>query len=169
MKRKLILPLACCVLVLVVGIGGAIMCFGKSERDPEIKIGVPHVGTLYVNSQRIATEHVVIYTAYVELPLVKILEGLGFDVEWVDDNTADITYNDKKYVLNLSEASLVEDGKTGNYIIPAPGNRTFRCKAVEKDLILDGNTVFNILYFIKRVNIRTDRNHLIVNIFDRAD
>ena len=161
------------MLVLVVGIGGAIMCFGKSERDPEIKMRPPQAGTLIINNGAAITENVVIHfrknANYADLPLTEVMKNLGMTVTWVDSNTADITYNDKKYVLNLSEASLVEDGKTGNYIIPPPGSKTFGYKVLENELILDSVTVFCILYDIKKVDIRIDPDNLIVNIFDRAD
>ena len=132
MKNKLILYLACCLLLIIV-IGSALIYFGKSATKN---------GTLYVNGTDITSINVTIrkekfsnpvlpfpnsfivkisdlfskgYYYHADLPLTEVLKSLGMNVEWVDDNSAEVKYNDEKYILSLAEVSLIKQGSGNSF------------------------------------------------------
>lgn len=82
-----------------------------------------------------------------KLPLTEVLISLGMTVEWVTDNTANLTYEGKEYVLNLANVSLIEKGKTFNLLLPAPGDHRFHT-VLNRELLLDTNTIRNALHEI---------------------
>ena len=130
-------------------------------------------GILIVNNETTITENVVIHLKenanYADLPLTEVLKNLGMTVDWVDDDTAEITYSDKKYALNLSEVSLVEFEQDFNLLLPPPeGNRS--CKILDGELILDSNTIKSALYQMgEKINIDIDRNELVVYIVEKTN
>lgn len=160
--RRVGLVLFCAVFLLLAVFGGLVLFMGKAQVKR---------GDLYVNGLKINNKYTDVrkekFTSYVlpfldelaakvgdlfsrgyhyhaDLPLTRVLKGLGMDVKWADDNTAHITYRNKKYVLNLAEVSFAEEGKEGNLISPVPGGqRTY--KVLERELVLDGNTVMGLL------------------------
>ncbi|MBQ2445981.1 MAG: hypothetical protein II272_06015, partial [Oscillospiraceae bacterium] len=53
----------------------------------------------------------------------------------------------KKYTLNTSEISLIEDGGFENLLNPPPGSQR-AYTVLEKELILDSDTVRGAMYLI---------------------
>lgn len=182
MKKKIILFVTCAVLLLSIGLGGALIYFEK----PKIMSG-----TLNVNGTDITSKNVTIrkekfsnpvlpfpnsfivkisdlfskgYYCYGDLPLTEVLKSLGMSVEWVDDNTANIKYEDKKYTLDLAKVSIVEVGTTHNLISAAPGGHRVYT-VLDRELILDSNTIKGFMYEIrKKIDIHIDLDKLIVYI-----
>ena len=105
MKKKLVLLAGCASLILLIG---GIMCFVK---------GLPKCGLLRINGIDITKENVMINSDYAELPLTEVMKNLDMKVNWVDDNTADITYKDNKYTLDLTKISLVEVEQYNNLLL----------------------------------------------------
>lgn len=165
MKKKLILILSGCLL-LVAGIAGAIVLLGK----PAPENCTPESGTLYVNGREITSENVTIYSNYADLPLTEVMKALEISVEWIDKSTAEITCNSKEYILNLVEVTLTDYGRDNNFLIPAPGDRTFHCTVLEKELVLDDNTVHSIMYAMENnISISIDHEKSIVYVTERND
>ena len=130
---------------------------------------LPKRGVLKMNGVDITRENVIIHSNYAELPLVDIMKRLGMKVDWVDKSTAEITYKDKKYILNLSEVSLVEIGQNFNLLLPPPGGNRFYT-VLEKELILDSNTIQSAMYLMGiKMNIDINRKEQTVYIFERID
>lgn len=187
MKKKIIFYVTSVVLLLSIGLGGAFMYFEK----PTIKSG-----TLNVNGMNITSINVKIrkekfnnsflpfpysfiekindlfskeYHYRADLPLTEVLKSLGMSVEWTDYNTANVTYENKKYVLDLAKVSMVEVGTTYNLSVPAPGG-TRVYTVLDIELILDSDTIENTLYEMgERIDIVIDHNKSIINITKRED
>lgn len=146
------LTLYACVSLLAIG---AVVCvviyFGKSKLGADKNI-VEEVknGTLYIHGSEITQENVTIHyienLSYADLPFTEVLKGLGFNIEWVDDNTADISYKDKKYVLDLTAVSFTEVGSNSNRF-GVPGSRMYYTIS-QKELILDSTTIQGALFLI---------------------
>lgn len=187
MKKKTILSVTSFVLLLSIGLGGALMHFEKPIITD---------GTLNVNGTDIISKNVSIrkqkfsnpvlprvrsfkvkikelfskeYYYYADLPLTEVLKSLGMSVEWVDGNTANVTYEDKKYVLNLTKVSMVEVGTTHNLIAPVPGSHRVHT-VLDRELILDGLTIKLALQAMGvDINVTIDIDKSIVNITNRED
>ena len=160
MKKKLILILTCCLLIIA-GVGGALLYIEKST---------PKNGTLYVNDKEITSENVKIYSNYADLPLTEVMKALGMTVEWVDNSTADITYNDQEYTLDLAEVTLIHYGYDINFIMPAPGSTTFHYTVIAKEVVLDDNTIHSIMYSMKSdISISIDHKKSIVYVTEWKD
>lgn len=162
MKRRNFICLVV-VIFLVLSVGVALLFKFKD---------LPKAGTLKINGVEIAQENVRIYPKYAELPLTKVMEGLGMKVDWVDSDTAEITYEDKKYILILSKVWLAEVGDKDNFnlIMPPPGGR--RTYAVlEQELLLDCWTIHSAIFLMDDINIdiHIDREEQTVYITKKND
>lgn len=154
MKTKVIILVVFFFLIITVGI----ILYNYYQN-------VPINGTLNVNGKDITNENVIIHKYYTELPLTKVLEALGFNIEWIDDNNAKVTYNDKIFDLNISEMSLTEVGAENNFLWPAPGGTVRVCKNIDKDIILDNYAIKSFCYCVGiNIKIQLDRDNSYVYI-----
>ncbi|MDD2268865.1 MAG: hypothetical protein PHY15_04850 [Eubacteriales bacterium] len=187
MKKRIILYVTCIVILLSMGLGGALLYFEK----PTIKSG-----TLNVNGADITSINVTIrkekfsnpvvpfpdsfiakindlfnegYYYHADLPLTEVLESLGMSVEWVDDNTANIAYEDKKYTLDLTNVSIVEVGTTQNHISPLAGGRRVYT-VLDRELILDDTTIKWFVHEVgKEIDVRIVFDELVVYLTERVN
>lgn len=125
----------------------------------------PHeICNLYVNNSEMPDE-VIIKTTYVRrrvydrfpilektvhigFPFVKVIEELGGRVFWVDDNIAEITYADEKYILTLSEITLTKIGDENyNYICNIGGTKY--CEVLDREILVDHGTLSCILSLMR--------------------
>ena len=159
MKKKIIWLTVCAFLILL--IGGGVLFLLK---------GSPKCGLLKMNGIDVTKENVMIHSDdYAELPLTEVMKSLDMTVDWVDDNTADIAYKDKKYTLDLSNISLIENEQSFNLLLPPPGGTRFY-KILEKELVLDSNTIKSAMYLMgTKINIDIDRKEQIVYIVEITD
>ena len=153
MKKRIIWLTACIFLMLFLGGSIVFWC-----------IDSPQCGLLKMNGVNITSKNVMIHRNYAELPLTEVMKNLGMNIYWIDRTTAEITYKDKLYTLNLSEVSLTEVGQNSNILLPPPGGN--RCYTVlEKELILDSNTIKSTLYQMGiKINIDINRKEQIVTL-----
>jgi len=166
MKRH---PIICLIVIclivvfLLLLLGGVRLLFKLKD--------LPKPGTLKINGVEIAQENVMIYSNYAELPLTKVMENLGMKVDWVDSDTAEITYEDKKYILTLSKVLLVEVGDKDNFnfIMPPPGgHQTYT--VLEQELLLDSGTIKSAMFLMGRdVAIRINHEEQAVYIYERIE
>jgi hypothetical protein len=160
MKKKWIL-VSTCGLLLMIATAGVLIYIIKTTTK---------AGTLYVNGNEITSENVTIHSNYADLPFTEVLRGLGINIEWVDNNTAELTCNGQKYTLDLDEASLTDYGCVNNFLIPAPGSTTFNYTVLEKELVIDSNTIHSIMYAMENnVSISIDQKKSIVYVTERTD
>lgn len=161
MSKKIIWVTACVFLVALIG-GGILYAFEYSPKS----------GELIINGVAVTQENVVLHSSYADLPLTEVMKSFNMEVNWIDENVAEITYEDKKYSLNLSEISLIEvepDCTNYNLITPAPGGRR-HYTVLEKELILDSVTIKCALYKMGiNIYIDVDRKEQIVSIVEGTD
>jgi len=163
MKKKFIWLIALIPLLLIGGI--LLFLFGRPPQSPPLQSG-----TLNVNGVDVTTENVMIRPYYAELPLTEVLKGLGMNIDWLDNDTAKITYGDKTYILKLSEVSLSEVGNSGyNVLVPAPGSKDWFYKVLDRELVFESNTIKSALSLMGiKIHIDIDSDGLIVSIVERT-
>ena len=135
-KKKLLLVVGAVILVAAL-IALTLWLVLRDNESPR----------LLVNDKRVRTEHVTINeSGTATLPLVAVIEALGYEVEWKDENTCTWTAASKLYTLSISERTLYEDGKT-DLLAPARAADTlpYSCEAVEGDVVVDNITLWSIL------------------------
>jgi len=126
-------------------------------------------GLLKTNGVDITQENVKIHSNYAELPLTEVMKSLHMKINWVDKSTAEITYKDTKYILNLPKVSLIEAGQNANLLLPPPGGNRFYA-ILEKELILDSTTIKSTMYQMGiKINIDINCKEQIVNVYERID
>lgn len=156
MNKKIMWLVLCSFVVLL--IGGSILFLFKDS---------PKCGLLKINGDEITKENVLIFPNYAELPLTEIMKSLGMKVDWVDKSTAEITYKEKIYILNISKVSLIEVGQGSNLLLPPPGGKRYY-RVIEKELIIDSNTIKSTMCQMGiKINIDINRKEEIVYIIDR--
>ena len=161
MKKRIFL----CLICLFVLSGVLCACSGLN-RDPIYANFEEKQATLIVQGQELDVEGVYVYEgfefrypdasrlmpriyseAYAKLPLVATLTALGVQVEWRDDNTATLTYADKTLILSLEEQTVSEPGKNDTWVHVAAGHFVSVRETVEKDLIVDGSSLDEVLFY----------------------
>ena len=82
-----------------------------------------------------------IFDDYAVLPLCKLLDSMGFDLEWIGNDRATFALYGTSYEIVISEGTLTKAGDEENYLICAPGNNHFVCYESSGDLMVDDNTI----------------------------
>lgn len=187
MKRKTFFYFTYVMLLLTIGLGGTSACFDKSTINN---------GILNVNGTDITSKNVTIrkekfsnpvlpfpnsfivkisdyfsngYYYHADLPLTEVMKSLGMRVEWIDDITANVTYEDKKYVLDLAKVSIVEVGTKHNLISAATGGHRVYT-VLDRELRLDDNTIKAFMYELgKKIDVHIDFDELVVYLTEREN
>jgi len=195
MKGKTII-LSLMVFTLLIIAGGVFSFMWNRNKEDSILI---QSGTLVVNGKDIVSENVTIrkekysnpvlpsfpnsfivkiresfskeYYYYADLPLTEVLKSLGMSVDWVDGNTAEVKYNDEKYILSLAEVSLIKQGRgdsSFNYFDYEGGRMQY--EVLVRELILDSETMkITLNQMGEKINIYIDHDKSIINITNRED
>lgn len=128
------------IIALVILLVGGIMIF-LFKKDVKSKSSK---GILIINDEYTIADNVTIHykknASYSCLPLLEIFKYLGANIDWIDVDSANVTYKGKKYILDLREVSLVESGGKMNLIFSADGWRR-EYTILERELILDSVTI----------------------------
>ena len=172
MKRVLML---CCVLISILIC--LMSCLNKINKDITLKSEITNDQQkdgnlvneykLIVQGQNITQKcYLKDYndSCYVELPFINVMKALGADIKWQNKNTAEISLNDQKYILNTENANLVREGSTANCIIPIPGGKV-HYRTIENELMLDDATVktaANIMGISITIDVREQINCVII-------
>ena len=93
----------------------------------------------------------------IHLPFTSVAKCYGVQVKWTSNSVAEVTFQDRKYILDLSDISLVKEGSSFNCIIPAPGS-SVHSQVMGKELILDSVTLRSVLSFMG-LNVQIRINH----------
>ena len=153
--NKKIIWLSACILLIFL-IGGSILFYVKTTSTP---------GLLKINGVDVTRENVTIHYNYASLPLTEVMKGLGAKLIWVDDSTAELTYNEKKYILSLADSTLIEDGRDFNILIVPPGGKKRTLTISEKELIVDDGILLSVFSHLDiDARIRIDYDNQIVYI-----
>lgn len=151
--KKIIVCITIIAIISVIVIGG-VRYYNWNKLPQYYKGGSTEIneqsGTLYINERKITSENVSIcyrnvYPPYPNLPFIKILENIGFNVEWINENSAKIVHDNEEYVLNMPESTLFKMNKDINLIEPSPGSY-MTYKVLNKEVVLDSETLINTLY-----------------------
>lgn len=78
---------------------------------------------------------------YTLLPFTAVLETLGAEIEWTDEETAEVLFNGKNYIFVKKELSLIDiqDEYGINLMDPLPGG-ILRTEISDDELLLDSTT-----------------------------
>lgn len=127
------------IALVILLVGGIMIILLKKDVKPKSSEGI-----LIINDKYTIVDNVTIYykknASYSCLPLIEFFKYLGANIDWIDEDSANVTYKGKKYILDLKEVSLVEDGGTMNLIFSADGWRR-EYTVLERELILDSVTI----------------------------
>lgn len=153
------------IVIIVVAVIGGFRYYKWSKLPQYYKGGSTEIneeiGTLYIKGKKITNENVSIcyrddYPPYPNLPFIKILENMGFNVEWINENNAKIVYGNEEYVLNMSESTLFKMNEDINLIQASPGSY-MTYSVLNKEVVLDSETLINTLHNMgKDINFKLD-------------
>lgn len=125
---------------------------GTSSTNQEETQNLPVSYTLIINGKNIASDTAFSINhekQYAEIPLTATLSTLGCQVEWVNEKSVEIRYNDTTYILNPSEQTLVKSGDSFNMIAVAPGAaHGLYCETLDREFIIDSDSVS---YFLSQL------------------
>lgn len=153
----LCLCLLCCTLCACSGL----------NRDPIYADFEEKQATLIVNGTTLDVDGVYVYDgfefrypdnalipvplkyseSYAKLPLVATLCALGVQAEWQDENTATLIYEDKTLILSLTEQTVTEPGKDETWVHVTEGHFVCVRETVDGDLLVDGNSLDEVLFY----------------------
>lgn len=159
MKKKYVVFIITAVLLTSL-IAVSVILFINDQRKDET---ISYQGSAYLDGKLITKNNVTIHcrqknNSYATLPFLEVLTKLNFSVEWQDDNTAKIGYEDKYYILSLNEKTnptltKIDDDK--NLLVPAPGADCRYLEIIEKDVIMDDISIQSALMFMG-IDLRSD-------------
>ena len=118
---------------------------------------------LIVNGRDISSESYVFLKhdeRYAELPLTAIVKALGASVEWKSETVAIILHNEKEYVLDTDQYSLVQKGGNAleNFLAPPPGLTIGQNgKIIKGEFVISSNVIQK---FIKRLGAKINLDYI---------
>lgn len=110
-------------------------------------------GVLIINGRVLEGTNVTIYDGYdAKLPLLEVISNIGFQIEWADTTIANVTFEDRTFVIDLKEKSFIENGgkfgETFNYLTCPPGGSSYICELYENEIYLDRCTFYAAMRMI---------------------
>ena len=123
--------------------------------------------SLFVNGKEMDTP-AYLKNGEVYVSIVCVLKGYGFDVAWEDEFDAKFLKNERVYLLNLREASLVSlDDPSYNLIAPAEGG-TLSYYVVGNDIMVCSPTMIWMLFNMgENPRSSVDRDNMMVKFFEK--
>ena len=103
-----------------------------------------------------------------EVPFTAILKAYGFEVEWLDDQYASLTFKDKVYKLDLEKIEVIDQETGENMLVFAPGGEKASYTVAKRELYLDQVNTKCFLYLIDDIRegifIEADKQALRVDV-----
>ena len=131
MKKVILAILSVCIIFV-----GILIIYKLTQPKEPIDNGV-----LIINGRVLEGTNVTIYDGYdAKLPLLEVISNIGFQIEWADTTIANVTFEDRTFVIDLKEKSFIENGKTFDYLVAPPGRTNYICELYENEIYLDRNT-----------------------------
>ncbi len=154
-KKYVVLIITAVLLISLVTV--AMILFTNKNKT------ISYQGSAYFDGELITKENVTIHlrknhSSYATLPFLELLKKLGFSVEWQDDSTAKIGYEDKYYILSLNKEgnpTLTKTDDDNNLLVPAPGTDCRYIEVIEKDVIMDDTSIQSAL-MVMGIDLRRD-------------
>ena len=149
--------LLCCTLVL---------CLQALAPDPIYAHFEQKEATLTVQGQEIDADGAYVYegfefrypdnrlipmplvqsASYVKLPMIATLQALGISVEWQDEHTATLTYEDKTLILDLEKQTVTESSKDDTWVHAAAGHSVRVRERAGQELLVDATSMDEVLF-----------------------
>ena len=86
-------------------------------------------------------------TSYAKLPMIATLQSLGVQVEWQDEHTATLTYEEKSLILDLEAKTITEPGKNDMWIHEVSGYCVRVRERAGQELIVDDTSMDEVLFY----------------------
>lgn len=163
MKKRTFLFLICMLMLCCL----LCACSGLNRGDPIYADFEEKQATLIVNGTTLDVDGVYVYdgfefrypdnafipvpliypTAYAKLPLVATLTVLGVQVEWQDETHAVLSLGEKVLLLDIAEQTVTEPGKNDTWVHVAAGHFVCVRETVDGDLLVDDNSLNEVLFY----------------------
>lgn len=129
---------------------------------------------LIVNGKEITSENsasIDYEKQYAKLPLLAILEALGGETEWVNEEKVTIVFNDTLYVLNPTQNTLQKEGDSFNIIALPPGTRHGSYYEIrDEEFMIDSSCLDHFMYLLgARIAIDYDRAVVTIDFVKNAE
>lgn len=160
--KKRIFPCLICLLML----GCSLCACSGLNRDPIYSSFEEKEATLIVNGQTLDVDGVYVYdgfefrypdasglvpliypTAYAKLPLVATLSALGVQAQWQDETHAVLSLGEKVLLLDIAEQTVTEPAKNDTWVHVAAGHFVCVRETVDGDLLVDDNSMGEVLFY----------------------
>ena len=158
-KSKIILII--CGVVLLIGVIVTVLLLNLNRNK--------HY-TLIVNGKEIAKDNVKVVSGYAILPLTEVMKAFDMTVNWIDEKTAEVSYKDNTYLLNISDVTMC-DSKTpdSNLLLTPPGGRK-HYYVLGDELMLDSTTIQGAFFFMGTdIRVSIDKSEGIVDVHLKQD
>ncbi len=90
-----------------------------------------------------------VFAADSAFPVTDVLQACGVTMNWSDDDTAYFYVNEQNYILDLSDLSIRESDSGFNIALPPPGTEDGFIFRAGKELFVDPDTMWSILYWME--------------------
>ena len=86
-------------------------------------------------------------TSYAKLPMIATLTALGISVEWQDELTATLRYEEKSLILDLEAKTVTELGKDDTWVHAVAGHCVRVKERAGQELIVDDTSMDEVLFY----------------------
>lgn len=86
-------------------------------------------------------------TSYAKLPMIATLTALGISVEWQDEHTATLRYEEKSLILDLEAKTVTEPGKDDTWVYAVAGHCVRVKERAGQELIVDKASMNEVLFY----------------------
>ncbi len=87
------------------------------------------------------------HTSYAKLPMIATLTALGISVEWLDEHTATLRYEEKSLILDLEAKTVTEPGKDDTWVHAVAGHCVRVRERAGQELMVDNNSMDEVLFY----------------------
>ena len=154
MKKCKILVATILVLLFFAG------CTGETKLHNENSSETTLPAKLIVNGKDITEGNYVyinVEKEQAEVPLLAIVKELGAEVEWIDENIVEISYEDKSKQIDKNDKFLG--------IMIAPGGKPAVRKQIDNDFVYNSGAIFSLLRAWFNADITVDYKKMIVEVY----
>ena len=113
----------------------------------------PKECTIIINGRSIHSKNALVCNDNAILPMFEVMTTYGVSVEWLNEHDALISYKDVVFELSLSRMELIDNRRGNDWFLPLPGSKYFSCDYIDGEILLDDNTLHNILF---QLGIKTE-------------
>ena len=86
-------------------------------------------------------------TSYAKLPMIATLTALGISVEWQDEHTATLRYEEKSLILDLEAKTVTELDKDDTWVHAVSGYCVRVKERAGQELIVDDTSMDEVLFY----------------------